>query len=262
MKVFVALASLLVVAAASPFEGRITQGELAEPGQFPYQVGLSLHIKDKRAWCGGSLISNRHIITAAHCTDSADGVDVTIGTNDIKDPERQVIYVSKANIKVHEKWIAALIKNDIAIITLPAPIRFNKYIQPVALPKKSNTYSSYDGQEGFASGWGKISDKETSVTDLLRFIEAPIMGNSACSRYYGGNVGKNQICIRTKGTHKSTCNGDSGGPLVVHDLKEGPVLVGLTSFGTSIGCESGFPGVFTRITSFLDWIEKNSGISY
>lgn len=69
MKVFVALACLLVAVSASPLDGRITNGELAEPGQFPYQVGLSLHIGDKRAWCGGSLISNRHVLTAAHCTD-------------------------------------------------------------------------------------------------------------------------------------------------------------------------------------------------
>lgn len=194
-------------------------------------------------------------------TCSVDGVDVTIGTIDIKDPERQVIYVSKKNIKVHEKWDATTILNDISIITLPAPVRFNDDVQPIRLPKKSNTYSTYDGEEAYASGWGKITDSATSVTDLLRYIEAPIMGNAACARYYLGNVKSSNICIRTKDTHKSTCNGDSGGPLAIR-TKEGPVIVGLTSFGIALGCEVGFPGVFTRVTSYLDWIEEVSGVSY
>lgn len=169
--------------------------------------------------------------------------------------------MSKKNIIVHEKWDAATISNDISIITLPAPIRFNNYVKTIRLPKKSNTYSTYEGQEAFASGWGKITDSATSVTDFLRYIEAPIMGNSACNRYFLGNVKSNNICIRTKETHKSTCNGDSGGPLAVVD-EEGPVQVGLTSFGIALGCEVGFPGVFTRVTSFLDWIDEKTGVKY
>lgn len=186
---------------------------------------------------------------------------MTLGTNNITDKNRQVIYVSKKNIAVHEKWDASALLNDISIITLPAAVRFNSYVQPIRLPKKANTYSTYDGQEAFASGWGKITDSATSITDLLRYIEAPIMSNSVCGRYYFGSVKASNICIRTKTTHKSTCNGDSGGPLAVHD-EEGPLQVGLTSYGIALGCEVGFPGVFTRITSFVDWIEAKTGVSY
>lgn len=163
---------------------------------------------------------------------------------------------------MHEDWDTNTISNDISIITLPAPIRFNARVQPIRLPKKSKTYSTYDGEVAWASGWGKISDSATSVTDLLRYIEAPIMGNSACGRYYGGNVKPFNICIRTKGTHKSTCNGDSGGPLAVHEENGEPILVGLTSYGIAFGCELGFPGVFTRVTYFLDWIQAHTGVKY
>lgn len=190
-----------------------------------------------------------------------DGVEVTLGTNNMKEANRQIIYVSKRNIAVHENWNATTTVNDISIITLPAAVRFNKNIQSIRLPKKSNTYESYEGLDAFASGWGKITDSANTITDLLRFINAPIMSNSVCSRYYFGKIRSSNICIRTKKTHKSTCNGDSGGPLVVHD-EQGPFQVGLTSYGSIIGCELGFPGVFTRVTSFLDWIEARTGISY
>ncbi|KAH8355868.1 hypothetical protein KR093_004340 [Drosophila rubida] len=82
------------------------------------------------------------------------------------------------------------------------------------------------------------------------------MNNSGCSPWFGGVVLSTNICIKTTGGI-STCNGDSGGPLV---SAESGVLIGATSFGIALGCQVGWPGVFTRITSYLDWIEVNSGV--
>lgn len=83
------------------------------------------------------------------------------------------------------------------------------------------------------------------------------MTNSGCSPWYGGILTNNVICIKTTGGI-STCNGDSGGPLVLADGSN--TLIGATSFGIVFGCELGWPGVFTRITSYLDWIENNTGV--
>lgn len=83
------------------------------------------------------------------------------------------------------------------------------------------------------------------------------MKNSGCSPWYGGILTSNVICIKTTGG-TSTCNGDSGGPLVLADGSN--TLIGATSFGIVFGCEIGWPGVFTRITSYLDWIENNTGV--
>lgn len=79
------------------------------------------------------------------------------------------------------------------------------------------------------------------------------MTNSGCAPWYVGLVGSTNICIKTTGGI-STCNGDSGGPLVLADGSN--TLIGATSFGIAFGCERGWPGVFTRITSYLDWIQK------
>ncbi|KAH8302042.1 hypothetical protein KR044_002003 [Drosophila immigrans] len=240
--------------------GRITKGETAARNQFPYQVGLLLYVNGGAAWCGGSLISDRYVLTAAHCTDSlTTGVDVYLGAWDRtnkKEDGQQIVFVENKNVVVHPKWDASLLLNDISLIKLPVAIEFNANIQPVKLPVKSNTYNTYAGQQAIASGWGKTSDSAAGATDILQYISVPIMNNSGCSPWFGGVVVDTNICIKTTGG-TSTCNGDSGGPLVAAETGE---LIGATSFGIALGCEVGWPGVFTRVTSYLDWIEEVSGV--
>ncbi|EDV96186.1 serine protease 1 [Drosophila grimshawi] len=260
MKLFVTFAALLAAAVAAPMDGRITHGDVAHVGQFPYQVGLSIAIGSSGAWCGGSLISDRVVLTAAHCTDSADSVTVYVGATKIKEeePGQQRIHVEKKNIIVHEDWDPSKVVNDISLLKLPARLEFNDRVRAATLPKKNGHYSTYEGEEAIASGWGLDSDKADAVSPVLRYVEMPIMKPSTCNVYWAGMITDKVICMSTKGG-KSTCNGDSGGPLV---HKEGDInyLIGATSFGLALGCEKGYPAVFTRVTAYLDWIEEKSGV--
>ncbi|XP_017018366.1 serine protease 1-like [Drosophila kikkawai] len=260
MKVLIVFALALAYAsgsalrAASSPDGRITHGEDARTDQFPYQVGLSLKIGSSSAWCGGSLIGNEWVLTAAHCTDGVDSVEVYLGST-VRSSPKVKHHVSRDDIIIHADWNSRTLRNDISLIRIPR-VEYSSAIDRVELPKHESHYSSYDGDEVIASGWGRTSDAASAVAAHLQYAHMKVISNSECKRTYLTTIRDSNICVSTP-AGVSTCNGDSGGPLVLASSK---VQVGLTSFGSAAGCEKEYPAVFTRVTSYLDWIKEHTGI--
>merc|ERR1712098_887036 len=137
----------------------------------------------------------------------------------------------------HPRYSQITLHNDLALVHLPEKVEFSNIIRPVCLPGYSEVSDPLAHVDCQASGWG----------------------NLMCALEYPTVINKNIICISGK-NGKSTCNGDSGGPL--HLVTDGVFKqIGITSFGSSMGCEIGFHAGFTRTASFLEWIETNTGLA-
>ncbi|XP_069702007.1 brachyurin-like [Periplaneta americana] len=234
---------------------RITNGQIASRGQFPWQVAL---LVDNSWFCGGSVISNQWVLTAAHCAGSS--YQVILGANNYYSPESGSVTVTTRSSIRHENYNSDTINNDIAVVKLQSPVSFSTYISPVRLPTRSQQGDTLAGETVRVSGWGKISDSASSVTDQLRFVDLTVITNSVCAGTYGSVITSSKLCVSTPGG-RSTCSGDSGGPLVHLESSGVYTEVGIVSFGAAAGCELGYPAAFTRVTSYLDWIETNTGIS-
>ncbi|XP_030384941.1 serine protease 1-like [Scaptodrosophila lebanonensis] len=243
--------------ATPSIEGRITNGKTAVAGQFPYQVGLSFSSSSGSWWCGGSIIANTWVLTAAHCTHGSTSVKIYYGATQRTSAQVTHTVASSGYIQ-HSSYNTATLANDISLIKTPS-VTFTSTINKITLPSIASSYSTYAGQKAIASGWGKTSDSASGVASTLQYDTFDVVSVATCQATYGSTVASSKvICIATP-NKISTCSGDSGGPLkLVSDGK----LIGVTSFVASAGCESGLPAGFTRVTSYLDWIKTNAGVSY
>uniref|UniRef100_A0A182MPM4 Peptidase S1 domain-containing protein n=1 Tax=Anopheles culicifacies TaxID=139723 RepID=A0A182MPM4_9DIPT len=211
---------------------RVVNGQEATPGQFPYQIALLSNFATGTGLCGGSVLTNNYILTAAHCR----------------------IAFSTAGIRAHPGYTPTNIRNDIAVVRLNSPITFTDRIQPARLPARSDT-RQFGGMTGTVSGFGRTTDTG-ATSPVVMFTSNPVMTNADCiARWNTAVIQPQNVCMSGDGG-RSACNGDSGGPLAVQD--GGSLQIGVVSFGSAAGCSIGMPSVYARVSFFLDFIEVNS----
>ncbi|XP_067648235.1 collagenase-like [Eurosta solidaginis] len=244
------LGSMVQKVAVSP---RIANGQTAVANRFPYQAGLSLFDGENSLFCGGSLISEEWVLTAAHCTLNAVSVIVFLGSITRLDPIVR-LEVDKCDIKGHPEYDMETTINDIALIKIPA-VTYTAAIQPVSLPKCVSSYSSYVDKTVVASGWGLTSDTAPSFSPVLQFAKLKVISNEECAKKYF-NIDTGMLCTSSV-NRIGHCYGDSGGPLVLANSK---LLIGIISFHSQNGCEDGYPDGHTRISSYMDWVQENTGL--
>merc|ERR1719327_1256540 len=240
-------------------EGRIVGGVEATEHAWPWQVALFI---DDAWFCGGSIISENYVLTAAHCADGASYFDIMAGAHNVRESsEPNRVEVTSYNGWTHPLWNSNDLSGDLALIELPSPMPMNDYISTSCLPATGETPAV--GSLVTVTGWGKPSDSAGGISPVLREVrDIPVISNSDCNDVYG-IVGDGVVCIDTAGG-RGSCNGDSGGPLVQKAGGKAAgdkwTQVGIVSFGASAGCEVGMPAGFTRTEYYLDWIKSETGM--
>ncbi|KAK7080983.1 hypothetical protein SK128_023119 [Halocaridina rubra] len=239
---------------------RIVGGVQTEVHEYPWQVALVSFNAAGRPFCGGTIISDQWILTAAHCVIRKIPSDlyIVIGEHDWSTgTETSVTQVMAiAQIIVHVDYDSSTEDNDIALIKLSQQIVFpaDNKIAPICLPDAGNQYNDV---ETIVTGWGTDSIGGSQPYELYE-VTVPTMSNTQCEAYYGASITDNMICAGYAAGGKDSCSGDSGGPLITYGNAALSyfIEIGVVSFGN--GCaEPNFPGVYTRVGNYLSWIEDN-----
>uniref|UniRef100_UPI00398EACA0 chymotrypsin B-like n=1 Tax=Pristiophorus japonicus TaxID=55135 RepID=UPI00398EACA0 len=226
---------------------RIVNGEDAVPGSWPWQV--SLQQTNGFHFCGGSLISENWVVTAAHCSVSSRHVVVIGEYNKCSaDVKTQSIRVAKAI--THPKWDSSTINNDITLVKLSSPATFNARVSPVCLARANDNFSA--GKLCVTTGWGLTRSNAYGTPCILQQTSLPLLSKTQCQKYWGNMISDVMVCAGASGA--TSCMGDSGGPLV---CQEGGTwyLAGIVSWGSG-SCSTKTPGVYGRVTEFRSWIDQ------
>jgi hypothetical protein len=237
---------------------KITGGTGTVISDFPWQV----YVIAGNYRCGGSIINENWILTAAHCTKNSDGTAILASEMAIKvgvnnpyntlDGKRYLV----TEVIVHEGYNSQSLENDIALLKLEVPVNFPNAV-PVRLVSADDVLegATIPGVMSWVTGWGLTNVSPKVFPTTLQKVQLPIVSNSTASIVWT-TIPTTDIMAGYRNGNKDACSGDSGGPMVVPVLGEYK-LAGIVSWGSS-NCNT--YGGYTRVSLFDTWIRTKTGI--
>ncbi|NWY61277.1 GRAA protein, partial [Chionis minor] len=229
----------------------IIGGREVKPHSRPF---MALIKGAKGQLCGGALIKENWVLTAAHC--KMEGGKVTLGAHsqETKEKEKQVSKIAK--IFRYPCYDPNRNENDLMLLQLQKRAKINKAVRPIPLPTTSD--DPKPRTICTVAGWGQTDNDPESTSDTLREVNITVISRQTCNDHYNNKpvITDNMICAGAKNGGKDSCGGDSGGPLICNN-----VMTGITAFGKKNKCGAvDAPGIYTRLTKqYLQWIRKTIG---
>ncbi|WP_434600546.1 trypsin-like serine protease [Streptomyces sp. A5-4] len=241
------------LSAGATIDPKIIGGTTTPIASAPWMAQLFYEDGDNSFFCGGAVIAPTKILTAAHCVKGKDwkskGVIVT-GTEQLATTAGHGGAMSGVWRQWnHPSYSSATLDNDIAVLTLPEPVK----AEPIPVTKSDDTASYTPGTSATVYGWGRTSSTNDDISATLRRATVPVNSDATCADWsLGGEFVKgHMVCAGTPASGQdagtvTACNGDSGGPLVV-----GGRIVGVVSWGIEDCVEKGAYSVYAKVSSFV-----------
>ncbi|XP_075720224.1 serine protease 56 isoform X2 [Rhinoderma darwinii] len=235
-------------------KGRIVGGSITSPGSWPWLVNIRLN---GELMCGGVLLGDVWVLTAAHCFNGNVNElhwTVVIGQYNLgkEEDEKKVYQVNR--IITHPKFNQKTFNNDLALVELTSTVVASSRAIPVCLP--TVPMDPAPGTNCFIAGWGSLYE-DGPPSDVIMEARVPVLSQESCRSTLGKDMlTSTMFCAGYLTGGIDSCQGDSGGPLTCQDPSTKQyVIYGITSWGDGCG-ERGKPGVYTRVTAFIDWIRN------